>query len=80
MVETISNDPPPEPADLILAALSLQAAVGDLSEAIADSRSVTSPGGSSITVGERQSIVMLLERLEEKIDSIEDALTEDARS
>ena len=80
LVEAISNEPPPEPADLILSVLSLQAAVGDLSEAIADSRSVTSPGGSNITAGERQSIVMLLDRLEEKIDSIEDALTKDARS
>ena len=80
MVETMSDEPPPEPADLILATLSLQAAVGDLSEAIADSRSATSPGGSEITAGERHSIVMLLERLEEKLDSIEDALAENERS
>lgn len=80
MVETMSDEPPPEPADLILATLSLQAAVGDLSEAIADSRSATSPGGSEITAGERHSIVMLLERLEEKLDSIEDALADNERS
>jgi hypothetical protein len=77
-LEKISEEPPALPVDIVHATLSLQAAVGDLSEAIADSRGSNSPGGADITSRERQAIVTLIERLEEKLDTIEDAVVDQA--
>lgn len=61
------------PIDVALAALSVQAAVGDISESIVSmrARNTTGPTFSS---NERNQILSLLERLQLQVSLIEDAL------
>jgi hypothetical protein len=61
-------------ADILITALSIQSAVGSLSEAIKAAVDPNGPGGLSITASERQNILEILDRLEDHTDVIEDAV------
>lgn len=60
--------------DILLSTLSVQGIVGDLSEAIREALSASGDGGKALTPRERSSILAILDRLDEEIDSIEDAV------
>lgn len=62
--------------DILLSALSVQGIVGDLSEAIREAISPDSEAGQGLSPRERSEILVILERLEEVSDSIEDAVEE----
>ncbi len=72
---TIESKRPP--IDVVLAALSVQAAVGDISESILSVRARTS-GGLSYSSNERNKILSLLERLQLQVSMIEDALDDNS--
>ncbi len=59
---------------ILLSALSVQGAVGDLSEAIRAALDPAGPGGVAITLNERQTILQIIDRLEDHTDLIEDAV------
>ena len=61
-------------ADILMTALSVQSAVGSLSEAIKAALDPNGPGGASITASEAQSILEILDRLEDHTDEIEDVV------
>lgn len=61
-------------ADIIMSALSVQGAVGTLSEAIRAALDPDGPGGALITPRERQQILEIIDRLEDHTDVIEDAV------
>jgi hypothetical protein len=65
------------PVDILLSALSVQGVVGDLSEAIRAALDPDGPRGASITHNERQTILQILDKLEDQTDLIEDAVEED---
>ena len=65
---------PHERQDLLLAALSVQAAVGELSQAIRAAMSPDSPGGTNIEPSERNLILTVLERLSDAVAIVEIAL------
>jgi len=69
--------PSSETIDVLLATLSVQGVVGDLSEAIRSAMSADGPGGVAMTPRERVSILEILERLEQQADVIEDAVEDD---
>jgi hypothetical protein len=60
--------------DILLSTLSVQGIVGDLSEAIREALSPHSDGGKQLTPRERSEILTILERLDEAVDTIEDAV------
>ncbi|NNE83642.1 MAG: hypothetical protein HKN28_06695 [Alphaproteobacteria bacterium] len=62
--------------DILLSTLSVQGIVGDLSEAIREALSPKSEGGRQLTPRERSEILAILERLDDVVDSIEDAVEE----
>lgn len=64
------------PVDVMLAALSVQAAVGDISETIV-TKLVSSKVGAAFTPNEKNQILALLERLQQQAAQIEDALDDD---
>lgn len=61
------------PIDVVLAALSVQAAVGDISQNIVAKRAGDS-AGSAFSPNEKNQILCLLERLQQQVAQIEDAL------
>ncbi len=61
------------PINVALAALSVQAAVGEISQSIVASRAKSSEG-VSFTANEKNQILHLLERLQEQVSQIEEAL------
>ncbi len=61
--------------DLLRSALAVQAAVGDLSEAISEAMDPDSPAGKEISPGERAEILEVVERLLDKVQYIEEYLT-----
>ena len=63
--------------DILLSALSVQGVVGDLSEAIRAALDPNGPGGASITPNERQTILQILDKLEDQADLIENAVEDD---
>ncbi|NQV44754.1 MAG: hypothetical protein HQ501_07620 [Rhodospirillales bacterium] len=63
--------------DILMSTLSVQGVVGDLSEAIKAALDPTGPGGADITPRERQTILQILDRLEDQTDLIEDAIEDD---
>lgn len=65
------------PVDMLIAALTVQGVVGDLSEAIREAISETGAGGREITPRERVGILKILERLDDQMDKIEDAVEDD---
>jgi hypothetical protein len=62
--------------DILLSTLSVQGIVGDLSEAIREALSPQSEGGRQLTPRERSDILTILDRLDDVVDSIEDAVEE----
>ncbi|MDH3240644.1 MAG: hypothetical protein OEO83_08250 [Alphaproteobacteria bacterium] len=74
MLEDALNERNDREADILMTALSVQSAVGSLSEAIKAALDPKGPGGSSITASERQSILEILDRLEDHTDIIEGAV------
>lgn len=62
------------PIDMPIEALSLQGVVGDLSEAIRESLAENGDGGRIITPREKVAILEILERLDDQVDKIEDAV------
>lgn len=62
------------PVDILFSALSVQGAVGDLSEAIRAALDPDGPGGVTITPNERQSILQILDKLDDHAGLIEDAV------
>lgn len=58
-------------ADILMTALSVQSAVGSLSEAIRAALDPNGPGGVSITASEGQRILEILDQLEDHTDVIE---------
>lgn len=63
--------------DIMLSALSVQGAVGNLSEAIRAALDPSGPGGVVITPHERQTILQIIDKLEDHTDLIEDAVEEE---
>jgi hypothetical protein len=63
--------------DILLSALSVQGVVGDLSEAIKGALDPEGPGGVSITPNERQTILRIIDKLEDQTELIEDAVEDD---
>jgi len=61
------------PIDVALAALSVQATVGDISQSIVVLRARNTTG-DSFTPNEKNQILNLLDRLQEQVSQIEDAL------
>ena len=61
------------PIDVVLAALSVQAAVGDISQNIVAKRAGDS-AGLAFSPNEKNQILCLLERLQQQVAQIEDAL------
>ena len=66
--------------DILLAALSVQSVVGDLSEAIKNAVEPNGPGGRALTAKERANILELIDRLEDQTDSIEDTVDDAGES
>ncbi len=66
-------------ADILMSALSVQSAVGNLSEAIRAALDPHGPGGSVITAYERQTILEIIDRLEDHTDVIEGAIESDGK-
>jgi len=64
-------------ADILMSTLSVQGVVGDLSEAVKAALDPSGPGGSAITPRERQTILQIIDRLEDQTDLIEDAIEDD---
>lgn len=62
--------------DILLSTLSVQGIVGDLSEAIREALSPNSDGGRQLTPRERSEILAILDRLDDVVDTIEDAVEE----
>ena len=71
LLEDALNERDDREADILMTALSVQSAVGSLSEAIRAALDPDGPGGVSITASERQSILEILDRLEDHTDVIE---------
>lgn len=65
------------PIDMLITALTVQGVVGDLSEAIREAISKTGDGGQKITPRERMGILEILERLDDQMEKIEDAVEDD---
>jgi hypothetical protein len=63
-----------EPVNMLLAALTVQGVIGDLSEAIRGALSEDGDGGRTITPRERTTILQILERLDDQVDAMEDAV------
>lgn len=66
-----------ERVDLLFSALGVQGVVGDLSEAIRTALDPLGPCGTAITPLERQTILHILDKLDDQTGLIEDAVEED---
>lgn len=70
----LAEAPEGPPVDILIAALSVQGSVGDLSETIAAAGRLDGPGGQAITPNERTAILNLIYRLEDQPEDIEESM------
>lgn len=73
-LERIVADRPEEALDIVLAALELQSAVGELSGVIADMRSDDDIDGGKLSGNERAVLLGLVAKIDEDVRDIEDFL------
>lgn len=73
-LERIIADRPDDTLDIVLAALELQSAVGELSGVIADVRSNDDLDGGVLSANERAVLLGLINKIETDIQEIEDYL------
>ena len=75
LLKRAASEQPSAPAlDIVTAALSVQGAVGDLSEAVLAARQPNGPDGIAISANERQILTALLEKLDDQIRMVEGGL------
>lgn len=70
----------PTKVDLLRSALAVQAAVGDLSEAIASAVDPAGPEGVALSPAEQVVILGVLDRLKDNIREIEDAIGDEVEA
>lgn len=77
LIEHAVDDRNEVPVDILFSALGVQGVVGDLSEAIRGALDPDGPGGPAITPFERQTILQILDKLDDQTGHIEDAMEKD---
>ena len=74
LARAVAGQAPEKSIDVVLAALAVQSAVGEVSQSLVELRSSNDPTGSGFSNNERNQILSLLERLQLQVTQIENAL------
>ncbi len=74
LARAVAGLAPEKSIDVVLAALAVQSAVGEVSQSLVELRSSNDPTGSGFSNNERNQILSLLERLQLQVTQIENAL------
>lgn len=74
LAKSLAGKPPDQSIDVVLSALAVQAAVGEISQSLIQLRGSKSSSANTISKRERNEILSHLETLQQQVMQIEDAL------